>query len=355
MNIFLRLSRWSLPVFALALLGQGCFGGGAQPAQGPDGGVFQTTTGEAWEQQTVLNLGTKLGSIANVGIASLAADPEDTNAMYAGTVENGILYSLDGGKSWTNPDSLKSGRVDGLAVHPKNKCVVFALRANQIMKTENCNRDWSQVFFNPRTDKKFTSIVIDWFNPASIYASTDDGDILKSENGGTTWRVVQRVDGIRINNLAMDPKDSRTVYASTFGQGIFKTTDGGENWTQIRDELSAFDGSRKTVAVALDPNNANRVYHISKYGILVSDDGGANWRSIALPSPPNSIDLAVFAVHPKDPKRLVYATENSIVFSSDGGLTWTSQKLPTSRAPAALLYTPTDPPTLYLGAAAAKK
>jgi len=354
MNIFLRLSRWSLPVFALVLLGQGCLGG-QQTAQGPDGGVFETTTGETWTQQSVLNLGTKLGSIANVGIASLAVDPEDNNAIYAGTVENGILYSLDGGKSWSNPEALKSGRVDGIAIHPKSKCTIFALRANQIMKTENCNRDWTQVFFNPRTDTKFTSIFIDWFNPAIMYVSTDDGDILKSENNGMTWRVVDRVDGVRMNNIAMDPKDSRTVYVSSFGQGILKTTDGGENWTQIRDELNTFDGARKTTAVILDSNQANRVYHLSKYGVLLSDDAGATWQSVALPSPTNSIDLTAFAVHPKDSKKLVYATDNSVVFSSDGGLTWTSQKLPTTRSAAVLLYTPADPPTLYLGSAAAKK
>lgn len=343
------LFRFLVPAAALVLIGQGCLGG-SKPAAGPDGGVFRTANaGQIWSQLTVFNQGTKLGSIASVGVATLAQDPQDPKALYIGTAQDGVLYSLDGGASWSLSAGTGGAPIKSIAVDPKNKCVVYATRRNQLLKTENCMRDWKQVYFDPRTDKEVTSIVIDWFNPQIVYAATSDGDILRSDNAGAAWRAVNRVDGVRINNLVIDPNDSRMVYASTFGRGLTKTTDGGVSWIEIRDPLKEFDGARRTNWVAVDPSTRNRVYHASKFGILMSDDGGATWSALQLATPPGTTDIKVFAVHPKDPLQLVYATETSVVFSKDGGVTWTPAKLPTSRPPAALLFGTSEGNPLYLG------
>lgn len=352
----LRSAWFVAPLMVLALMGQGCFGGSTQTATGPDGGIFRTKDGgENWLQLKILNTGSKQASIQNVGIASMAADPQDPKALYAGTVENGIIYTLDGGDSWQPATGLTTGRVNAIAVHPKDKCIVYAARANQIMKTDNCSRDWMQIYFDPRTDKQFTTIVVDWFNPNAIYAGTSDGDIVKSENGGSAWRVIHRVDGIRINQLAMDPRDSRILFGATDRNGLVKTTDGGQSWTQIRQELDAFEGARRANIVVIDPSVANRIYTVSRYGILQSDDLGNTWTGLKLPTPPDTVDMKAFAVNPRNARMLVYATDKAVIWSEDGGNTWTPKKLPTSRGAAALVYDmAASNPALYLGALAPK-
>ncbi len=351
MNAFSRLSRYAIPLAALVLVGQGCIGG-SKPAAGPDGGVFRTVNaGQAWTQLKVLNLGTKIGSIANVGLATLAQDPQDPKALYAGTAQDGILVSLDGGESWSQSPGSAGGPVVSIAVDPKDKCTVYAARRNQIIKTDNCMRDWKQAYFDPRTDKAVTAVMVDWFNPSVVYAATNDGDILRSDDRGAAWRVAHRVAGTRVNNLAMDPTDSRVVYASLFGKGVAKTVDGGASWVELRDPLNSFDGARRTNFIALDPNTKNRVYHASKYGVLISDDGAATWTALSLPTPPGTTDVKAFAVHPKDARQLVYATDKSVVISKDGGLTWTPAKLPTARPPAVLMYGMSEGYPLYLGPA----
>ncbi len=336
----------------LALTGQGCFGGTSSTGTGPDGGIFRTIdSGETWRQLKLINIGTKQASIQDIGIVSIAIDPQDPKAVYAGTVNDGIIYSLDGGDSWAPATGLNSGRVNAVAVHPKDKCTVFAARANQIMKTDNCSRDWKQIYFDPRTDKQFTSLSVDWFNPEAMYAGTTDGDIVKSENGGATWRVAYRLDGIKINALAMDPRDSRIVFAATDRSGLLKTVDGGQSWVQIRNELKDFDGANRANIVAIDPSVAQRLYTVSKYGILQSNDLGTTWTALKLPTPPGSVDMKAFAVNPKNPKSLVYATDKAVIWSEDGGATWTPKKLPTSRGAAVLMYdTSASQPALFLGA-----
>ncbi|MCR4256140.1 MAG: hypothetical protein NUW08_00345, partial [Candidatus Uhrbacteria bacterium] len=276
MNIQFRIGLLVAPFAALVLLGQGC--GGARPVAGPDGGVFKTSDGgDTWRQLQIINVGSKRASIADMGLVTVAVDPQDPKAVYAGTVENGVIYSLDGGDSWQPAAGLSTGRVNAIAVDAKDKCTVYATLTNQIVKTTTCGRDWTRVFFDPRAIT-FTALVADWFNPQIVYAGTSDGDVLRSDNGGESWRSVRRVEGVRVNQLVVDPRDSRIVYGATNNAGILKTSDGGQNWALIRNELQEFDNARRVNLIAMDPNTPNRVYAISKYGIVASDDGGATWR-----------------------------------------------------------------------------
>ncbi len=343
--------RLVAPVIALVLLGQGCLGGSSNKATGPDGGIFRTADGgDTWTQLQVINIGAKRASIANMGIVTLATDPQDVNTMYAGTVENGVIFSNDAGGSWQPATGLSVGRVNAIAVDSKNKCTVYATIANQIMKTTTCSRDWVRIYYDPRTDKSFTTLVSDWYNPNVVYAGTNDGDILRSDNAGESWRVVHRVEGIRINQLVMDPRDSRVLYGATQGSGLVKTMDGGQTWTAIRKEFETFENARRPNLVVLDPSNANRVFTISKYGILQSDNGGSSWTALKLPTPPGTVEMKAMAVHPKDPKRIVYATTKAVIWSVDGGQTWTTKKLPTARGAAFMLYNRAETPALFLGA-----
>jgi len=338
------------PILALALMGQGC--GSAKQATGPDGGVFRSKDrGVAWTQLKTLNVGPKQGSIANVGIATLAIDPQDTKAVYAGTEQNGVIFSLDGGESWESAAGIATGRVPAIAVDPKDKCTIYATRENQVFKTSNCSRDWTAIYFDPRSIK-FTTLVVDWFNNNVLYAGTSDGDIVKSENAGATWRVAYRLDGYKINQIALDPHDSRLVYAASDRGGLLKSTDSGTTWTQIRKEIQEFDGSNRANIISPDPSVTNRVYTVSKYGILQSDDAGATWKALKLPTPPGTVDMKAFAVNPKDSRELVYATDKAVIWSSDGGQTWTPKKLPTSRGASVILYDPSSTAAaavIYLG------
>src|SRR3989344_6322835 len=145
---------------ALILLGQGCTGA-AQPAKGPDGGVFKTADrGVIWAQERVLIEGPKGVSVGDEVITTLTFDPQDHKTIYAGTAARGLLASLDGGDSWQQAGALNKGRIDAVAVDAKDKCTVFASQVNKIFKTVNCGSDWAQAWFDPKTDKVFTPLII---------------------------------------------------------------------------------------------------------------------------------------------------------------------------------------------------
>ena len=340
------------PVLFLGMLAMACFGAGclgSSTPTAPDGGVFRTSNvGADWAQPSVLNQGAKIGSIANVSTVAAAFDPQDPLAMYVGTTQNGLLVTLDGGESWQQARGITTGQITAVAVDPKSTCTVFAARANQILKTETCGRDWKQAYYDPRAAQVYTSLAIDWANPRTVYAGNVDGDILRSDDGGASWRVLQRAEA-RINALTLDPRDSRVLYAATNGAGLLKTTDGGATWVAIRDVLENYDGSRRPLFVAIDPANSAIIYHVSRNGILRSEDAGTSWRALALPTPPSATNIRAFAVHPKSPNVLVYSTDTSVVFSADTGTTWSPKKLPTTRSSSFLVFDGSAQNALYLG------
>lgn len=352
-----RRSLLLVPLLALSLMGAGCFGlGGSNTAAVADGGVFRTRDEAVkWEQLKVLNLETQLGSTVELGTVTAAFDVQDPNAIYVGTAENGLMYSYNGGQSWNLANGLSKGRINGVVADTKDKCTVYAVRANQVHKTTSCGREWSEVWSHPRAETVITAVVGDWYNPKTLYIGTSEGDILRSDDGAMTWRPMHRVDDNRINDLKIDPQDSRVIYAATNGVGMLKSVDGGATWLEIRKQLQEFQYARTPKFMVMDPSTRDRIYQISRYGLLVSDDGGAAWRGVTLPTAPQTTEIVAFAVNPKDPKTLVYATASALVMSKDGGVSWASKKLPTNRGVAWMNFSREEKPALLLGAAPLKK
>jgi photosystem II stability/assembly factor-like uncharacterized protein len=349
--ITLRVAGIALGII---LLGQGC-GGTATPT-GPDGGVFRTSDrGTTWVQKKVLIQGPKGVSIADDVISAMAFDPQDHLTVYAGTDLHGLVYSLDGGDSWLSfTGTIAKARVQSVAVDPKDKCTVYATTANQIFKTVNCGRDWTRTWFDPKTDKVFTTVLVDWFNSTIVYVGSSDGDVFKSTDGGINFLVSKRADAA-VASIAIDPSDSRILYVGTRGDGIWKTMDAGQTWLSFKQQIADYENAKRVTQMVVDTLDPKTVFAVSKYGILVSRNGGEEWKPMQLTSPPNTVEIKYLSVNPRDDKQIQYVTQNTFIYSSDGGTTWKSAKLPSNRIANVLLTDPQAGDVLYLGMAAAPK
>lgn len=348
-------TRVALPCAVLLLLGQGCTGSSTGTPTA-DGGVYKTTDrAVTWTQKRVLLKGAKAVSLGNDPISTIVVDPQDPKAIYAGTLERGIVESLNGGDTWEEvTNGPKGSKILSIAVDPKNKCVVYATMRNKIYKTENCHRDWKEIFFDPKVDKTFNTLVLDWYNSTIVYAGTSEGDIFKSTDAGLSWMVVKRVDS-PISTMILDRRDSRILYVGTFGEGIWKTMDGGTTWLPIRDQLKDFTNSRRVNALTLDASDPSKLYLASKYGLIMSENGGDTWKAMQLTSEAGSVEVIDVAVNPREAKEVTYVTKNTLFMTTDGGTTWNAKKLPSVRPATVLLQDEQDGKTLYLGFGALPK
>lgn len=343
-------------LLGLSVFGAGCFSTTKKTTvTGPDSGIWKTSDrGVTWINKKALVDGAKItAGAAELAVQTMAFDKQDRNAIYLGTQASGLVYSLDGGDSWTRMKSLDTANVTAVAVDTQDKCNLYATSLNRIYRTKNCGRDW-EAFFDPRTNKTFTRLAIDWFTPTTIYAGNDDGDIFKSTDQGVNWTVAKRVNA-SVTSMAISPQDSRVVYVGTDGDGIWKSLDGGVTWIQIRNELKDIDKARNVVKLVPDALNANRLYLVHRGGIAKSEDQGQTWQSMSLIGSVGENQITDLAIDPNDGDKLAYTGPTALVFTNDGGVTWEAKKLPTTSQGTVISFDAKDGNVIYLGTVPTKK
>ncbi len=350
--------RFTAIALGLTLFGAGCSLTPAKPTgpTGPDSGIWKTSDhGQTWVNKKALVDGPRLtAGAAEFAVQNLTFDPQDRLTIYLGTKANGLVYSLDGGDSWQRFKTLEAVDVKDVAVDTKNKCTVYAASQNKIYKTKTCGRDWQVAFFDPRTDKTFTQITLDWFNPTLLYAGTNDGDVFKSTDEGATWQSIKRANA-PVTFMVVSPQDSRIIYVGTDGDGLWKTLDGGITWLQTKKEFGSITEARRVIEVVLDQSNPNRVYIVHRSGIAKSEDQGQTWTAMKLLTDVGEGKIAWMAIDPNNSKNLVYTGPTAIVFSLDGGQTWETKKLPATSLGSVIAVDPKDGNVIYLGTTPAPK
>lgn len=337
-------------LLVLPLLGAGCisFRGAAKA----DGGLFLSKDrGEQWVQRgSILSVGSERRSLANANITTIVQDPQDRNAFYVGTEANGGFSSWDGGAAWWPLGGpLTGGRVDAIAVDPRATCTIHVAAGKKVYTTSDCTRSWRSSDF----ESAVTAIAVDPLRPAWLYAGNTRGDLLKSTDGGVSWRAIRRFDN-RIASLRIVSRPTAggapvTIYAATKMSGIHRSTDDGGTWTDLRKGMEQFEGAFdfRSLAVALEPRVT--LVHASKYGLLRSMDAGVTWEPLTLLTAPRTVDLLSLAVNPMAANELVYATATTLYRSTDGGGRWVSKKLPTTRVASVFLVDAADGKTLWMG------
>jgi len=316
-----------------------------------DGGVWRSTDSGATVLQTVKvpAIDGKVITISNVEVTDIAVDPSDHQTIYLGSKSNGIIYSYDGGSSWRQFRDLTKGYVNSVAVDPKNKCVIYATVSNKLHKTVDCGRTWQNPYFHQKAEVYLTDIDVSPANTNTLLMGNSEGELIKSTNGGQSWKTVLRVKSGSIMDVIIDPNNNQIAYVGTEKEGIYKSLDGGETWTELSEGLKSYSGTHEYKKLVVAPATADTLIFISKFGMLRSSNGGLNWEVVdLLPGPKETVIHAV-AVDPKNSREIYYATASTLVKSIDGGQTWSSGKLPYSRATSNLTINPSDTKILYLG------
>jgi photosystem II stability/assembly factor-like uncharacterized protein len=157
-------------------------------------------------------------------------------------------------------------------------------------------------------------------NNQVVLAGTGGGSLVRSADGGSTWKVVHN-GSAGLLTIAFSPNKSGLVLAGTRGAGALASKDGGVTWAAVKGlesrSVRVFGFALTFVAAGTDR------------GVYVSTDG-ATWKQSGLPTTSVSA-LAVSAVH--DPARLVVGGDAvppsggmPLYQSTDGGLTWAQMR-----------------------------
>lgn len=317
----------------------------------PGGGVYKSANqGDTWQAKNAVPVVGDDLSITNVNVLTMVFDPQDHQAIYLGTLENGLFYTYTGGESWAQVSQLKQGRINSIAVDPIDKCNLYVTFGNKILKSTDCGRNWQDAYYDARAPQglTITDLAIDNYNPQIIYAGASSGDLLKSLDGGKSWATIERFKN-QVKKIVINYYDTRLIYVATKDNGIFKTIDSGRNWANLENGLKAFNGGKNIVTLVLDKTQKDVLVAATNYGLLKSTDGGSSWQAIELLTPPGGATIYSLALDPQNANNIYYGTATTFYKTVDGGKTWISKKLPSDKAPSALLVDFASPSVMYMG------
>ncbi len=323
-------------------------------------GVYKTTNGgDYWNKITPdeftfgLNTGTGAGWWWS---RVIAINPNNNAEIYAGSAKSkrpsweggaywkggGLWKSTDEGRTWSHVNSLSSAGANdydiaNIVIDPTNPQVIYVAVMKGPMKiTRNGGQSWQDTGL-----WDISSIVVYPANTNIVYAAKLNGEVYKSTNAGSSWTQKHisnsgyNLGGYKAAALAIDKTNSNNLYLGLHNyrtearHGIYKTTNGGDSWSNINSRpirngnpyIVGIGGIQAVEMIATDPNDFNKVYLATFWGIIKSTDGGRNWMLSS-----DGLQISAnnkIAFDPNDVNKVYLAGGDSVMmYSPDYGRTW---------------------------------
>ncbi|MGA3235006.1 MAG: glycosyl hydrolase [Bryobacteraceae bacterium] len=253
--------------------------------------------------------------------------PHDPKTLYIGS--NVLMKTVNEGQSWEtiSPD---------LTRNDKSK----QLSSGGPVTQDNTSIEYYDTIFT------FTESPV---TKGLIWAGTDDGLVQLTRDGGKHWDNVTPKgfpEWSQVNSIDASSFDAGTAYVAVtayklddFHPYLFKTADYGKTWTKI---VNGIPDRHFTRVVKEDPNHRGLLVAGTEFGLYISFDDGANWKSFQLNLP--IVPIADVAFHKREQELLVATQGRSFYIFDDLPLLYqiTPQNSPSVQSEDAHLFKPKD-------------
>jgi photosystem II stability/assembly factor-like uncharacterized protein len=332
-----KITIFSFLILAVIFLFSGCTVNGK-----PDGGVYKTTDGgKNFVQKITID---QKNNIGNENILAMQFDPNNSETLYIGTTNSGILRSTNGGDSWVK-DVNNFMSVTSIAIHPNNSQTIYIAAVKdgrgKILKTNNGGEQWDEIFTERNSGPMVLSLAIDPARADTIYAGDSLGGIYKSEDGGASWRNLFWAQSA-VRKVVIDSVNSSILYFATSNNGALTSTDSGVTFTEIVQSGIVYN-------IEAHPYKEGVVYLSDKNGLQMSEDGGKNWKSISTLIKSSDLGTRGIAVDPRDDNTIYFASGQAFYKTSNAGQTWSAVQFNLSRSIDIIRINPNNTQILYLG------
>jgi photosystem II stability/assembly factor-like uncharacterized protein len=282
--------------------------------------------------------------------------------LYVGTLDGVITLERAAlGAPWqTVGQALNGCHVSALLFEPRRGGVFAGLHAGglfasadggQTWRRKTCGLAYDQIWTLAGTERAGTMTLYAGTEPAHLYRSMDYGETWEERTGllavpgQEQWMFPPPPHVPHVKNLAFDPLDPDVFYVGIEQGALLKSVDGGDTWRELDAYYSADDVFYKDVhRLVIAPSEPRRLYMATGDGLYASGDQGETWVHLSPPTGlvgyPDSLLLA-----PDDDRTLFMAGGSAappewrragnanagVVHSRDGGRTWerAEQGLPT--------------------------
>lgn len=216
----------------------------------------------------------------------LKGSPVDPNRIYAsqtsGWFGQQIQRSNDGGETWeqVGNDFRYEG---GTTTH-----------------------QWYDGTQHPWEFKRIWHLEPSLTDPDTVYAGAEDAAFFKSTDGGKTWLESPGLrqakgqlwqpgaGGMGLHTILIDPTNPKRIFIAISAAGAFRSEDGGDTWKPINRGLKSryeipdpdADVGHCVHRIALHPSRPDTLFMQKHWNVLRSDNAGDFWQDVSgnLPS-----------------------------------------------------------------------
>jgi photosystem II stability/assembly factor-like uncharacterized protein len=289
-------------------------------------------------------------TLDGIFINALTIEPS-TGTLFAATRGQGLFASLDMGQTWEHRDNgIPHEKVWIIHYHQVgDELRLYAgTEPAHLYLSTDLGRSWTEVtsmrevpnvdewFFGSSKDRGHVKyITFDPADPDTIYVSIEVGSVVKSTDGGKTWRLLTGFyeDVHRLLILKSDPQH---VWIAT-GEGLYESFNGGDTWKShgrhvegimYPDGLVIHPEQESVMFVAgatLNPRYWFKT-HETQSQILRSRDAGANWDVLwnGLPQAMlGNVEALAMETYPSGYTVVGGNTKGQVFISDDEGESWT--------------------------------
>ena len=235
----------------------------------------------------------------------LKGSPVEPNRIYASQTSSWfgqiIQRSDDGGKTWYQPGTPPGEPTttpDGMPKGESNKFVYDTSPETGKPLTTHQYYDGTQ---RPWEFKRVWHLEPSLTDPDTVYAGIEDAALFRSSNGGQTWQELSGLrdvkgslwqpgaGGMCLHTIVQDPTNPQRIYIAISAAGTFRTDDGGKTWRAINRGLKSqyelpdpdAEVGHCVHRIALHPTRPNVLFMQKHWDVMRSDDAGESWYEIS--------------------------------------------------------------------------
>jgi photosystem II stability/assembly factor-like uncharacterized protein len=280
--------------------------------------------------------------------------------MFVGTVDGvAVLQKGSDGRWSVHAKALEGMHVHALLVEPTSGFIFAGIHKGTVYASKDRGRTWE------KKDKGITqndvyclgANVVD--GKGRLYVGTEPAHLFQSDDLGNSWNEIESLRSVpsvakwtfpapphvgHVKNIAFHPMDTRKIYVCIEQGGLLHSSDGGTTWgelhgfdTDLRFDLPEGAFADDIHRVLISPTEPSRTYISSGIGVCCSPNHGKDWEHLTTPQMrvgypdallmhPHRSELLFAAGARENPRawRTTHDADSTIARSRDSGKTWES-------------------------------
>ena len=284
--------------------------------------------------------------LMSIGGPTVFETSAPADELVIGTVNGVAWLERDGrGKPWRETHRALTGRhISNLVEDPVTGRLHAGTHGDGIHASDDGGRTWQRKDRGVAHANIYSMAVARDAGGVRLYAGTEPAHLYVSRDGGESWSELSSLRSVptvekwmfpappgvaHVKHITFDPRSADTIYASIEVGGLLKSTDGGQTWRQLS---GFFEDVHRIMVTGARPNQLVMGNGIGTYR---SDDAGESWQQltdrsarigypdavIIHPAQPDTVFMAGALKGPGD-WRQTKTADARVARSRDGGRHW---------------------------------